>query len=398
MTTRRPRPLPGPASFSLRNAWHDVHARAWIYQVLVVLAVVGIGAWLIGNAQHALAKQGIATGLAFLGKAAGFEIGDKPIAFSSSDSFLRAYGVAILNTLQVSVAGMVLATVVGVLVGVGRLSPNLLVRKLASIYVEVFRNTPQLVQLVFWYLLITRLPRPRDAFSVDDVFFISNRGFSMPWTASNATPWLLLLAVIASAALAWFARQWVARRRLRVGRREPLLTWLAPVLAILPPLLVVLLVSPFDVGAPVLRGFNFQGGKTLAPEFLALLLGMALYIAAFIAEIVRSGIQSVSRGQIEAARSVGLGSFDTYRKVIFPQAMRVMVPPAAGQYVSMVKNSSLGVAVGYPELFSVNNTIVTLSGHAVEAIALMMLVYLLISSVIAALMNLYNRAVQIKER
>jgi general L-amino acid transport system permease protein len=398
MSARRPRPLPGPASFSLRHAWHHEHARGWIWQILVVLAVLGVGAWLVGNAQHALARQGIATGLAFLNNAAGFEIGDKPIAFSSTDSFLRAYGVAILNTLQVSAAGVVLATVVGVLVGVGRLSPNWLVRKLAAIYVEVFRNTPQLLQLVFWYLLITRLPRPRDAFALGDAFFLSNRGLSMPWTAGNATPWLLLLAVMASALLAWFGRQWVARRQLNGATHAPLATLLPPGLAAIPLVLALLFAGPFDLTSPVLRGFNFQGGKTVAPEFLALLLGMALYIAAFIAEIVRSGIQSVARGQIEAARSVGLGSFDTYRKIIFPQALRVMIPPAAGQYVSMLKNSSLGVAVGYPELFSVNNTIVTLSGHAVEAIALMMLVYLLISFAIAALMNLYNRAVQIKER
>jgi len=319
---------------SLRNAWNNVHTRAWIYQLLVVAGLLGLGAYLIGNAQHALSKQGISTGFSFLGARAGFEIGEKSIAFSSTDSFLRAYGVAILNTLKVSAASILLATVVGVAVGLGRLSANPLVRKLASIYVEVFRNTPQLIQLVFWYTLIANLPRPREAFSLGGMAFLSNRGLTLPW--------------------------------------------------------------PGDM--PVLRGFNFQGGVTLSPEFVALLLGLSLYIAAFIAEIVRSGVQSVGRGQVEAAQAVGLGRADIYRRIVFPQALRVMVPPAAGQYVSIIKNSSLGVAIGYPELFNVNNTIVTLSGHTVEAIAIMMSIYLAISFAIAALMNLYNRCVQIRER
>jgi general L-amino acid transport system permease protein len=336
------RPPHAARHLSLANFWHDVRVRAWLYQAMAVTGVIALGAFLLGNAQDALHKQGITTGFAFLANPAGFQIGEHLIAFDSTDTFLRAYGVALLNTLKVAAASIVLATIIGVIVGVGRLSSNLLARKLASAYVEVFRNTPQLVLLVFCYTLLTKLPAPRTAISVGDVAFLSNRGLAMPWVAGDGA-------------------------------------WL-------------------HITVPVLRGFNFAGGTTLSPEFLALLMGLSLYIGAFIAEIVRSGIQSVGRGQVEAAKAIGLGPFDIYRTVIFPQALRGMVPPAAVQYVSIVKNSSLGVAIGYPELFSVNNTIGTLSGQMVEAIAIMMSIYLGISFVIAALMNAYNRMVQIKER
>jgi general L-amino acid transport system permease protein len=332
---RRP---PATRHLSLANSWHDVRVRAWLYQAMAVVGVIAIGAFLVGNAQHALGKLGITTGFTFLANPAGFEIGERLIAFDSTDTFLRAYGVAVLNTLKVSAASIVLATIIGIVVGVGRLSSNLLARKLASAYVELFRNTPQLVLLIFCYALLTHLPAPRAAISWGDVAFLSNRGLAIPWIAGDG------------------------------------------------------------ITMPVLRGFNFVGGTTLSPEFLALLMGLALYIGAFIAEIVRSGILSVSRGQVEAAKAIGLSPFDIYRKVIFPQALRGMVPPAAVQYVSIIKNSSLGVAIGYPELFSVNNTIGTLSGQMVEAIVIMMSIYLCISFVIAALMNAYNRVVQIKER
>jgi general L-amino acid transport system permease protein len=323
---------------SAANFWHDTRARAWLYQAMVVAGVLALGAFLIHNAQDALGKQGITTGFGFLANPAGFEIGERLIAFDSTDTLLRALGVALLNTLKVAAASIVLATILGVVVGVGRLSSNLLARKLASAYVEVFRNTPQLVLLIFCYTLLTKLPGPRAAISVGDVAFLSNRGLAMPWIGGDG------------------------------------------------------------ITVPVLRGFNFTGGTVLSPEFLALMMGLSLYIGAFIAEIVRSGILSVGRGQVEAAKAIGLGPFDIYRRVVFPQALRGMVPPAAVQYVSIVKNSSLGVAIGYPELFSVTNTIGTLSGQVVEAIAIMMATYLGISFVIAALMNAYNRMVQIKER
>lgn len=386
---------PSVRPVSLTGAWNNVAVRGWIYQFLVVAGVIGIGAFLIGNAQDALSKQGISTGFGFLFQAAGFDIGETSIAFNSSDTFLRAYGVAVINTLKVAAAGIVLSTIVGVIVGVGRLSRNFIIRKLSAIYVEVFRNTPQLLQLIFWYTLIAILPRPREAMSLGDVAFLSNRGLSFPWFEDGAVV-LPLAALFAAGAVALMLLSW-SKTRGRETRTIVRVLGLGLIVA-LSVLAAQMSGGSYTISVPALRGFNFQGGATISPEFLALLLGLGLYIAAFIAEIVRSGIQSVGRGQIEAARTIGLSRLDTYRRVIFPQALRVMVPPAAGQYISVVKNSSLGVAIGYPELFSVNNTIVTLSGHTVEAIAIMMSIYLAISFVIAMLMNVYNRFVQIKER
>ncbi len=393
---RQPRPAPRKR-FTLSGLWHDTGVRSWIYQAAILVGVLAVGFFLIRNAQEALSRQGITTGFSFLQDRAGFEIGERLIEYDSTDTFIKAYQVAVLNTLKVSLTSIALATLIGLVVGLGRLSSNLLARKVSSIYVEVFRNTPQLVLLIFCYTLLTRLPAVRDALSFGDVAFLSNRGFSIPWLASDGAFSLLLMAFLSGLVLLWQVARWLDRRRFATGERQ----WVPSIAGFLlagTPLVLVVIFGPLDIAFPELRGLNFSGGTTLSPEFLALTLGLSLYIAAFIAEIVRSGIQSVSRGQIEAAQSVGLSKFDIYRNVVFPQAMRVMVPPAAIQYVSILKNSSLGVAIGYPELFNVNNTIVTLSGQAVEAIAIMMSIYLAISFTIAALMNLYNRMVQIKER
>lgn len=388
----------GEPRLSWSRAWHNSHLRGWIYQAGVLISVIALGAYLIGNAQQSLSQQGISTGFGFLTGSAGFEIGEKLIEYGSSDSFLRAYGVALLNTLKVAVASIVLATVLGVVAGLGRLSRNLLVQRISSVYIEVFRNTPQLVQLIFWYTIITRLPGPRQAISIDDWAFLSNRGLSIPWWVNDAAPWLLLLSILAAIALLLPALRWAYRRRKLTGRAQPLAYAAALAFAALPLLILGLFGPSHDISVPALKGLNFRGGLTVSPEFLALMLGLSLYIGAFIAEIVRTGVLSISAGQIEAAQSVGLRPFNIYRRVVFPQALRVMVPPAAGQYVSIVKNSSLGVAVGYPELFNVTNTIVTLSGHTVEAIAIMMSIYLGISFAIALIMNIYNHHVQIKER
>jgi general L-amino acid transport system permease protein len=385
-------------SRSLAALWNDTGVRAWIYQAVILAGVILAGYFLIRNAQDALARQGITTGFSFLGNPAGFEIGERLVEFDSTHSVVRAYEVAILNTLKVSFVSIALATLIGLVIGVGRLSSNALARTLASGYVEVFRNTPQLVLLIFCYTILTKLPGVRSAVSLGDVAFLSNRGLSIPWLAGNGAAWLLLLAVVASLLLLWPVTRWIDRRRFATGSRQVGAS-IAGFLLAGSPLIALALAGPsLLLTLPELRGLNFVGGMTLSPEFLALTLGLSLYIAAFIAEIVRSGIQSVGRGQIEAAQTVGLGRFDTYRRVVFPQAMRVMVPPLAIQYVSILKNSSLGVAVGYPELFNVNNTIVTLSGQVVEGITIMMTVYLAISFAIAALMNLYNRMVQIRER
>jgi len=232
---------------------------------------------------------------------------------------------------------------------------------------------------------------------MDGVGFVSNRGLTLAVPADAAWRWMAL-AALAGALTAWLFARYAAARRRRSGRRLAMLPVVLCLLVGCPTLVWMVAGAPVELDRPVLQGFNFRGGVTLAPEFIALFLGLSLYIAAFVAEIVRSGIQSIGRGQIEAARSIGLGTADRYRYVILPQALRVMVPPAASQYVSLFKNSSLGVAIGYPELFNISNTVTTLTGHAIECVLIMAGVYLMISLIIAVVMNLYNRAVQIKER
>ena len=387
------------AGTGLLDIWHNLTFRAWLYQVVVVASILLGAVYLVGNAQTALQNLGISTGFEFLSEPAGFDIGETPIAFQSTDSFARAYAVAVLNTLKVASIAIILATVIGVAIGIARLSSNIVIRSLASGYVELFRNTPQLVQLIFWYAVVTQLPPVRQAISLADIAFLSNRGLVMPWPVEANVFAAMIGAVILSGLLANLLIRRTDRQRRMTGRKNPALLPMASAIVLAPPLVIWIAAgAPSEVSMPQLQGFNFRGGMTLSPEFIALLLGLSLYIAAFIAEIVRSGIQSVGRGQIEAARAIGLGRTDIYRKVVLPQALRVMVPPAAAQYVSLVKNSSLGVAIGYPELFNVNNTIVTLSGHTVEAIGIMMAIYLTISFSIAILMNLYNRHVQIPER
>ena len=392
------RPPPKRPPLTLDGLWHSLGFRSLLYQAVVIVVVVGAAVYMIGNAQEAMQKRGISTGFGFLADEAGFAIGESPISQKPSDTYLRAYAAAILNTLKVSAISVVGATLLGGLIGVARLSSNWLVAKFASAYIELFRNTPQLVQIIFWYTLVTLLPHPRQAFNLFDWAYLSNRGLNMAWPAADPAYGWTGVAFVAACAAAYGVARWADRFRRRTGRVVAVAWWNVGLIAGLPLAAWLIGGAPTALDAPRLQGFNFVGGVVLSPEFIALLLGLSLYIAAFIAEIVRSGVQSVSSGQIEAARAVGLGRVDLYLKVIQPQALRVIVPPATAQYVSLTKNSSLGVAIGYPELFNVNNTIITLSGNTIECIGIMMAVYLSIAFVIAAAMNVYNKTVQIKER
>ena len=397
-STSRRRPPAKRRDWSLNGLWHNVGFRNVLAQVIVTGLILGTAIFMINNALTAMDKRGISTGFSFLWREAGFAIGETPIAFSSSDSFLKAYVVAILNTLRVSSLSIVVATILGVVIGIARLSSNVIIARLASVYVELFRNTPQLVQIIFWYTLMTLLPHPKQALTFFDIAFLSNRGLYIPWTGDNPVYGWMLFAFAMACAAAWGIAKWAEARRRKTGRIVSVLSWNLMLIVAAPALVWIVGGAPTEMSLPALRGFNFQGGASLSPEFLALLFGLSLYIAAFIAEIVRSGIQSIDKGQLEASTSVSLKKSDTYRYIILPQALRVMVPPAAGQYVSTVKNSSLGVAIGYPELFNINNTITTISGNTIEAIGIMMAVYLSIAFSISIVMNLYNKSVQLKER
>ena len=398
MAGKSRRPPPKRPPITPGALWHSTGFRGIVYQVLLVVLVIAAFYYMFSNAQTAMEKRGISTGFDFLSEESGFAIGESVIASSPEDTYLRAFVVAILNTLKVAAISVVVATVIGILVGLGRLSSNWVINKIASTYVELFRNTPQLVQIIFWYTIVTRLPAPRQAFHPIEGIFLCNRGFLFAWPQADPVYIWMLGGLVAGGLGAYALGKWSNRHWKKTGRYIATF-WYGLGLVIGIPLAIWLLGgAPLSMDLPVMRGFNYVGGASLSPEFLALMIGLSLYIASFIAEIVRSGIQSVERGQIEAARAIGLRPSFIFRIVTLPQALRVMVPPAAAQYVSLCKTSSLGVAIGYPELFNVNNTITTLSGNTMECIGIMMAVYLAISFTIASVMNWYNRLVQIKER
>jgi general L-amino acid transport system permease protein len=369
-----------------------------LYQVALIAVTIAVLAFMAMNAQEALHRRGVTTGFAFLSREAGFPIGEGLLPYQPTDSYLQAFAAAIVNTLTVSAASIVGATLLGLLIGFGRLSSNWFISRFCAIYVELFRNTPQLVQLSFWYLLMTQAPGPRQAWSAGNAVFFSNRGLIFAAPVLDGDSLGVALALLAGCAAAFF----LARRRRIMGELTGRLTrarWLLAALILAPPLAAWVILQPsVEWSVPALTGFNFEGGVAITPEFLVLFLGLGLYIAAFIAEIVRSGVQAVGRGQIEAAKSIGMRPGQIRRKIILPQALRVMIPPAASQYISLTKNSSLGVAIGYPELFSITNTAITLSGQTIECMALMATTYLLISLAIGWLMNVANAAIQVEER
>lgn len=371
--------------------------RSWCYQFLLAALLIGFSYWLYSNVVDNLRAQRIATGFGFLPQSAQFAIGETLIDYTPQDSYARAVLVGLLNTLYVTVCGIVLATVLGFMVGIGRVSKNWLLAKVCVTYVELLRNVPVILQVIFWSVVIRNLPSPRGAIELPGGF-LTNRGltFTVP-AADNGWLWTLVAlfaALVLSALVSGLAR----RLREQHGKLLPVSRIRLALVIALPLLAWLMCGAPHELNRPELRGFNFKGGFTISPEFTALLLGIALYSSSFIAEIVRAGIQSVPKGQLEAARALSFSPWHLMRHVIIPQAMRVMVPPLASQYVSLAKNSSIAVVVGYPELANISNTLMNQTGQALEAIAIMMVVYLIISGTTSLLMNLFNRYVAIKER
>lgn len=372
--------------------------RSLLYQLLLAAGLAILAWYLYSNVNANLDRQGIATGWDFLHETAGFDIGESVIAFDSSDTYGRALWAGALNTLRVAFFGIILATIVGLFMGVARVSGNWLLSTIASWYVEICRNVPVVLHVIFWGTLIHLLPHPREAVTLFDGAYIMNRGMVLPFPVAHpAHPWMGV-GLIAGIVAAVLFNRWAQRKRDLTGIRIAT-TWPTLVVLLIPPALIWLAFGAIlEWEVPVLKGFNYKGGLQLSPEFFALLVGITVYTGAFIAEIVRSGIQSVPGGQIEAARALGLRAGFIMRYVTIPQALRVIVPPTASQYLSLTKNSSLGVLIGYPDLVNIGNTTLNQTGQAVEAIAVMMMVYLAISLVISAFMNLYNRLVAIKER
>ncbi len=416
-----------------RWSWTDPKLRSLVLQGLLAVILIWMAWSILANAQANLARRGIASGFGFLENSAGFGISQTLIPYSESMSYGRAFLVGLLNTLLVAVLGIIIATIIGFLMGVARLSSNVVIKALASAYVEITRNLPPLFQIMFWYLaVLAALPNPRQSLSfglqpllnalasganglglaplakiLTDLagtvaapgIFVNNRGLVVPRPLFEPGADLVGWSLLAGLVLTFLVARWAKHRRYATGQQFPVF-WSGVALIIGLPL-VVAAATGFPVGfeRPELKGFNFAGGVRVIPEFVALLLALSIYTAGFIAEIVRAGISSVSRGQSEAAYSLGLKPGLTMRLVVIPQAMRVIIPPLTSQYLNLTKNSSLGVAVGYPDLVAVfAGTTLNQTGQAIEIIAITMAVYLTISVLTTLVMNWYNRRVALIER
>lgn len=386
---RAPRPAP----------WNDPKIRSIVIQVAVLLAVIVLGVWIVQNTAENLRRQGIASGFGFLRNTASFDIGFSLIDYSAVSSYGRAIVVGILNTLLVASIGIVLATILGFLVGLARLSGNALVRTLATVYIETLRNIPLLLQLIFWYVaVLSALPQPRDSLVLGGVAFLNNRGLTVPRPIVLDGFWLVPIVFVLGIVATIVIARWSKRRREATGRPFPTVLAAVGLIVVLPVFVYLLTGRPLDFEYAEIGRFRLTGGVNLVPEFVALLAGLVLYTAAFIGENVRSGIQAVGKGQWEASGAIGLRPGQTMRLVVIPQALRVIVPPLTSQYLNLTKNSSLAIAIGYPDLVGVGGTVLNQSGQAVEVVAIWMAVYLSISLLTSLFMNWYNARIALVER
>ncbi|MBI5319534.1 ABC transporter permease subunit [Bradyrhizobium sp.] len=370
-----------------RAGWNGV-----VFQILFVAALAWLAFEIVENARANLAAQRITSGFGFLTNNAGFDVSQALISYSGSDSYLRVFFVGLLNTLVVAVVGIFFATILGFMVALGRLSPNWLLSRIAGGYVELIRNLPPLFQILFWYkAVLSALPNPRQSYSFFDWFFLSNRGLVIPKAVGSAGLYPFLVAVAVAVVAAFLLRRHARKELFDKGRKVTIWPYVLGVLVGLPLMAMLIFGTPCTLEFPALRGFNFAGGSRVIPEFVALTLALSTYTAAFIAEIVRAGIMSVHKGQMEAGSSLGLSRGQTLRLIVVPQAMRVILPPLTNQYLNLTKNSSLAVAIGYPDLVSVfAGTALSQTGQAIEIISITMGVYLLISLITSAIMSLYG--------
>lgn len=377
--------------------WRDIRVLRATGQLFVVAIVLVAGYVLWNNLVRNMADARLGFGFDFLRATAGFDISQTVISYSPRDPYGQALLAGLLNTLLVSIVGIILATLLGLVVGIARLSNNWLVNRLAAGYVEVMRNTPLLVQLVLIYALFLQLPTVANSIGLPGSIYLNQRGLIVPRPLAEAQFGLWLVLVVVTIAIV-IAGVWLARRRRDRGQQ----TLPAGRFGLAALALVAiggwLLFSPLTFDVPMQERFNFVGGVTISPPFAALLLGLVIYTAAFIGEIVRGGIQAVRRGQLEAAQAIGLSPGQTLRLVVFPQALRIIVPPLTSQYLNLIKNSSLAIAVGYPDLFAVSRTVANQTGQPVAVIVLVMTTYLTLSLLTSLVMNLYNRRVQVLER
>jgi general L-amino acid transport system permease protein len=378
--------------------------RSYVYQIVTLVVIVAAVWYAWNNVVQNLARANMSAGFGFLNSRAGFDVAQSLIAYSSDSTYFRALQVGLINTLVVAAAGIVTATIVGLLVGIGRLSHNWLIARICTVYVEIFRNIPPLLVIFFWYLgVLALLPSIRTIFQhVKDnpgaIFFVSNRGIYMPAPVFGEGFGVVLAAFVIGVIAAVAFTIWANARQRATGIRPPVL-WVNLGLIVLFPLIVfVVMGSPLSLDYAVPGSFNMKGGMVIGPEFLALYLALSLYTASFIAEIVRAGIRGVSKGQSEASYALGLRPRQATRLVVLPQALRIIIPPLTSQYLNLIKNSSLAVAVGYADLVAVGGTILNQSGKSIEIISIWMLIYVSISLITSLFMNWFNAKMALVER
>jgi general L-amino acid transport system permease protein len=379
--------------------WLDPKKRSILYQIGVVCMVALLAYYLVSNTLANLERQNISSGFGFLQKESAFEIGESLIPYSAASTYGHALVVGALNTLKVAFIGIITTIILGTIVGVARLSTNWLVSKMAAIFIEVMQDIPILLQLFFWYTIFYEtLPSPRQALNPISGLFLCNRGVIFAVPETHPVHKYMLLALVIACVTAFILRRWARKRQAKTGLAFPVFRVSIGLILGLPLITWLVSGAPTGMDIPKLTGFNFQGGLTLSPEFIALLLGLVLYTAAFVAEVVRAGIQAVSKGQREAAMAVGLKPNQVLQLVILPQALRVIIPPLTNQMLSLTKNSSLAVAIGFPDFVSVANTTMNQTGQSIEGVALIMVVYLIFSLSTSAFMNWYNKKVKLVER
>lgn len=380
--------------------YNDPVIRGYIYQFLVALLVIGFFIWIGFNTAQNLAAQNKSTGFDFLWRTSGFSISFTLIPFDRASYYWEAFIVGLLNTLLVAAIGIFFATILGFAVGIARLSSNWLVSRIATVYVEIIRNVPLLLQLFFWYFAVLKaMPAVRDSFALPFGAYLNQRGFFVPQPIFDDRAAWLWFGLVLAIAVGIGLHIWAKRRLEATGQRFPVFITTISAGVLVLALTYIVSGTQISFSYPELQRFNFRGGLELPPEFVALAFGLSIYTAAFIAENVRGGIRAVNRGQTEAAQSLGLKEGDRLRLVIIPQAMRVIVPPLTSQYLNLTKNSSLGAAIGYPELVNVfTGTTLNQTGKAIEVIAMTMLVYLTFSLLTSGFMNWYNSRVALVER
>ncbi|MCC2609887.1 amino acid ABC transporter permease [Neorhizobium petrolearium] len=384
---------------TLRSYAYDPRFRGIFFQALTLLIIIVAGWWIFDNTAENLARSGTASGYGFLRGRAGFDIGQALIPYTSDSTYGRAIFVGFLNTVLVAVFGIITATIVGFIIGLGRLSKNWLIARLCTVYVEVFRNIPVLLIIFFWYKgVLDSLPQVRDSIALPFSIFLNNRGLAFPRPIWGDGAWLIPLAIIIGIVATMVVARWAKQRQITTGKQFHTVWAGIGLIAGLPVLAFLAAGAPLTFDYPIAGRFNLTGGTRILPEFVALYLALSLYTASFIAEVIRAGIRGVPKGQSEASFALGLQPSHTTRLVIVPQAMRIIIPPLTSQYLNLTKNSSLGVAIGFPELFSTTSTTLNQTGQAVEAISIMLTVYLAISIATSMFMNWFNAKMALVER